>query len=749
MNLLSTSQQAAALLRAAILCGAAVSLGAATLLEQDLASDTAWTISVADGPFRPIVVPGGSWTPDQKLPEGLPRGRAWELLPDHVVYQRSVTIPAGGSDRVTKILFGGVNHGAEVYIDDKLVTTHVGPQMPFEADITDQVKPGGTYTLKVKVYSTAHYGRSGGVPWYARGQGIVRYIRLAAYPQVNIKDVFVRTSVASRQLTYQVWIHNGGPASRSVTLDGGLASYNKGAWTYPSLLAKAVVLPPKAVTKITVGPVTWNLGQASYWWPNIPFREEYTPQLHNLNLTLKQGNTALDSYTQRFGFVEYGEGPYFYTLNGLRIGVQAAASDTEPTEGFSKAAAFLPPTGPSTGCPETWRRYLRLGINTLRTHQTTPSDYMLQAADEVGFMIIPETAIRGSDNSNTSFGPVYMPQAERELAQVSRNHPSVCRYSLHNEADGRITGGGAFIEPPGADGKAAPELTMLIDAIREADDTRPLVVESDQHAPFGRIDGANGGHAYAMLHYQEYRNWPQKQTIIGLGEYAYQEWPPTYCQLISRFEGGGNAALVRTGDLGLDMRMRDIPYFSILTVSGFWSNFLEGRTGRRDRKDGVDGWGSEEIKFIQHALDPYVIVDRAFWARDNNLCYSKNWPLTPPWYTARQTVNREIEVFNGGFAGNRMSVLWETRWDSPAGKTAASGALEPFLVEPGFHVTRTVNFPMPAGDATAKPAATPSGGKIVYTEDREYFNVDERKLYFILKSVLYDDGSRSQGPTTE
>ena len=727
-------------------CNVMAPLCANSLLEQDLASDTAWTISVADGPVRPIVVPGGSWTPDQQPPQaaqtappagGLPRGRAWELLPDHVVYQRSIAIPNGGPDRVIKILFGGVNHGAEVYINDKLVTTHVGPQMPFEADITDQVTAGNTYTLKVKVYSTAHYGRAGGVPWYARGQGIVRYIKLAVYPQVYVKDVFVRSSVTNRQLAYDVWIHNAGTSSRSVALEAGLASWNKRAWTYPALPAKPVVLPPKVVTKVTVGPVAWELGQASYWWPNIPFREDYAAQLHNVNLTVKQGTTALDSLTQRFGFVEYGEGPYYYTINGVRIGVQAAASDTEPATGFARDPAFLPPTGPKTGCPETWRRYLRLGINTLRTHQTTPSDYMMQAADEVGFMIIPETPIRGSDNSNTAFGPVYMPQAERELAQVSRNHPSVCRYSLYNEADGRVTGGGAFIEPPGPDGKAAPELTMLIDAIREVDDSRPLVVECDQHAPYGRIDGANGGHAYAMLHYQNYRDWPQKQTILGLGEYAFQEWPPSYCALISTFAGGSNAALARTGDLGLDMRMRDIPYFSILTVSGFWGNFLEGRTGRRDRKDGVDGWGSEEITFIQHALDPYVVVDRAFHAKDNNLCYSKGWPLTPPWYTGRQTISREVEVFNGGVLGDRMSVLWEARWDSPAGRIAASGALEPFRVEPGFHVTKTISFPVPASDASAKSVAAPAGGRIVYTEDRLFFNVDERKLYFILKSVLF------------
>lgn len=728
-------------------CGGLVPLWANSLLEQDLASATAWTISVADGPARPIVVPGGNWNPDQQQPQtgsapgqqtGQPIRRGFEQLPDHAVYQRSITIPNGDSDRVIKILFGAVNHGAEVYLNDKLITTHVGPQMPFDADITDQVTGGNTYTLKVKAYSIAHYGRSGGVPWSGRGQGIIRYVKLVVYPHVYIRDIFVRPSVANRQLTYDVWIHNAGLNSRSATLEGTLTSWNRSDWRYPVIPPKAVVLPPKAVTKLTIGPIPWNLGPASYWWPNIPFREDYTAQLHTLSLTLKQEAAALDSWIQRFGFVEYGEGPYYYTVNGVRIGVQPADSEPEPgPDGFSTAVAFLPTTRPNSGCPETWKRYLRLGINTLRTHQATPTEYMMQSADEVGFMLIPETAIRGSDNSNTSFGPVYMPQAERELGLACRNHPSVCRYSLHNEADGVGTGGGNFVGQPGPDGKASPELTLLIDAAREVDDTRPLVVESDQRAPLGRIEGAHGGRVYAMLHYANYRDWPQKQTIVGLGEYAYRDWPPTYCSLVSGFAGGSPGDLVREGDMGLDMRLRDVPYFSAFNVSINWSNFFEGGTGRRDRKDGVDGWGSEEVNFIQRALHPYLVVDRDLQRRDQNVCFTRNWPLTVPWYTTGQTITREVTVFNGGFFGHRMSILWEARWDRANGEIAASGAVEPFAIEPGFYSTQTISFPVPAENAAAKPVAATGGGVIVYTENRVFFNVEKRKLYFIMKSVLY------------
>ena len=36
--------------------------------------------------------------------------------------------------------------------------------------------------------------------------------------------------------------------------------------------------------KATVN-VAWNLGSESYWWPNIPFREDYRATLHRIELT--------------------------------------------------------------------------------------------------------------------------------------------------------------------------------------------------------------------------------------------------------------------------------------------------------------------------------------------------------------------------------------------------------------------------------------------------------------------------------
>ena len=70
----------------------------------------------------------------------------------------------------------------------------------------------------------------------------------------------------------------------------------------------------------------------------------------------------------------------------------------------------------------------------VRIHQEPASPYMLDVADQMGLMIIDETAIRGS-NSTQDFvaGHDNMVNHARALVLRDRNHPAVIRWSQANE----------------------------------------------------------------------------------------------------------------------------------------------------------------------------------------------------------------------------------------------------------------------------------------------------------------------------
>jgi hypothetical protein len=700
----------------------------------DLASDTAWTLRV-DGkdPARSIRVPGGGWTSDQQSPQLCDV----DDVKDHVVYERKITVPKVTPGQVTKIIFGALHVSGEVYIDNQLVATHAGVNTPFEVDISAVVEPGKTHVLKVKAHSRFHYGPTPNIPVahdqisqkYAEGRphyrymhayGIVKFIKLVVYPPVFIRDYFIQPSVEKDQLEVHVWVANRSDRPRSLTLEWGLRPWNSDkTWSYPTLPEVTAEIPPGEVKKLVLAPVRWGLGRDSYWWPNIPFREDYTAVLHHLDLRLLEGKTLLNELTKRFGFCEHREGPFYYTVNGVRVN---GISDS-PWEGctmscydaYSAAPAFLPPTGPKTGCPETWRRYMRIGFNTVRVQLTVPTEYMMEAADEVGLMLMPETPI---SNDFQVWHDEHMPNSTRETVRWCRNNPCIARYSLGNEI-WKIHLGKPW--------------HRLIDVAREEDPTRPLVFDGGKvkgERIWTRVEGEKSGHAYKTWHYYPRPIQPpegltkEKPLIVMTGEFA---WKP---------DGMHDLALD-----GRRMRRYDYAYFCTWTWLNYWPNFLEGMSYEKhgflfsrgaERKDNVNGWHSPIVRFVQKSLDPYLLQDLELEKANPLEIYQQRkvgqgsitWPKVVPTYPPKSPVARRIEVFNGGLFGSKMSLQWETRWDKPDGPLVGSGQSDPFEIQPGFHATREISFTSPPTDrkrALYLVMKSLMHGKVVFEEDQIYF----------------------------
>jgi hypothetical protein len=724
-----------------VFCGLAIRMAASeysgAILEVDLASDQNWTLSIDDGPARGIKVPGGGFNSDrQELPwiEMCGDGGGRRMVKDHVVYQRTITIPKAAKGNVVLVEFGAVNHGAEVWLADgtneTLVATHVGPHMPFAADLTCHVVPGRDYLLKVKAYPMWHYQKS--VPngfiyqeawtnptngWASKFSfGIAKAVRLMVYPAVRIRDVFVQPSVSRAELTCDVWLENHSDFERTVKLRGQLSSWNKTQWSYPSLPQISATMPAHGQTKVTIGPVDWTPGSASYWWPNKPFREDYTPQLHNLNLSLTENRKIVQSLTRRFGFVEWTEGPFYYLVNGVRINFisdatpEAAMSDYDC---YSTSRAFLPPKGSHTGCPETWRRYMRMGICANRIHQSTPTEYMMRAADETGFMLIPETAIRGYQSEH--WHAENFTRAARELAEVCRNHPSACRYSLQNEENP------AWVGP-------------LADASATVDNTRPLVFEDSEQNHPGPVFGSSGVHAFAMLHY---RSAPTNSAgmIVGMGECAWNG---------SANERTNSPFLERFAMEALQGRCCNWAYYSGWDWINYWPNFLEGMNDARhawkqqyheDRVDGLDGWNSPVMLWVQRAFSPYLVLDENFYLA--NGAFSSNWPAKLPIYAPGETISRTVQVFNDTFSEDPLTLSWSFHWDKLNGPLMAKGE-KTLVIKPGFHVEQIIRTELPKD----KPTTARKLFMAVASRKKSQTVFRDDSICFLIKGSLADGSSR-------
>jgi hypothetical protein len=264
----------------------------------------------------------------------------------------------------------------------------------------------------------------------------------------------------------------------------------------------------------------------------------------------------------------------------------------------------------------------------------------------------------------------------------------------------------------------------LADAIVTVDDTRPLVFEDSQQNHPGSVTGRSGAHAYAMLHYQPS---PTTSTnmIAGMGECAWN----------GSADERTNAPFLEEFALEvLKGRCANWAYYSGWDWINYWPNFLEGMSAAKhawkqqyheDRKEGVDGWNSPVISWVQRAFSPYLVLDTDFYFANGT--YSQKWPMALPTCMQGQTLDRTVQVFNDVLDGDELLLRWSLHWDSPQG-ALLDGKEKALKIKPGFHVAAAIHAQIPVTHAREPRKLflvleSVKGGRVVFHDENVCFRV--------------------------
>ncbi|MDP9148885.1 MAG: beta-galactosidase, partial [Myxococcota bacterium] len=664
-----------------------------------------WDFTPTGGIPAKIAVPGGGW-----VKQGFTGASG--------TYQTRVLVPDSGAPQTTLVEFGAINHQATLSVDGAVVGTNTTSFTPSVFDVTPFVKPGQMHVLTVAVKGRNALKNASGkdtVPaaadWSPHvAQGIFRSAILRVQPQVYVSDVFVRTSVSGPSLSYDAWVTNSGSAARQVTLSATLDSWNCETLAYPSIPAASVMVAAGATQKVTVGPVAWTLGAASYWWPNVPYQAGYQAKLHNLRLTLAEGGTTLQTRVVRFGFrqVEQRQADAqhtYYYLNGIRVNfrgdsLQGADYDSIDLgagrgDAYDTLPGFLPPSSQNPGWPQALRNYQRLNYNVIRIHQVLAAPYMLDVADELGQMLIGETAIRGTDGEDFVTGHDFMVSHARAMVLRDRNHPSVIRWSQSNEENLSSTDSVQFA-------------TDLYTAITALDPTRPVSAD---------LGGA--GHTYDAMTYPNFATFGH--YLDGLGMYTEQVgarpdrpfgqgefvWPSDQSAQGMMWFATGTAA----------MRAKDASEIRPYTLLSAWASVIPGvRTTMMKLEPTyparvvnpplfgednlADPWSNPILLRIQRAFHPVLVADLAYWQANRLSNASGSWPTVVPALARNVDSPRTLAIFNDTFSVTTVTVVWEVRADGPAGPIASTGTLT-LDVPLGGMVSRPITIHTPSAGTTA------------------------------------------------
>jgi adhesin HecA-like repeat protein len=693
--------------------------GSAALTSVDLGGT--WSFTPAGQATTSITVPGGGW-----YKQGFTNV-------NEAVYSRSITVPDSGQPQATWVEFGAVNHQATLSVDGRVVATQTTAFTPSNFDISGYAAPGTTHTISVQVKGRGALKSSSGkylaptaADWSeAIPQGIYRSAYLRVYPAVYVSDAFVRTSVANRTLSYDVSVTNSSATTTTVTLTGALTSDSAGSFSYPQLPQQTVTVPARSTAKVTVGPVAWDLGPTSYWWPNVPYRPGYRAQLHRLTINATTDDGRTSDATYRFGFRESSQNGEYYYLNGVRVNLrgdslQGADYDRVNNGGkgdaYDTLPGFLPSSAGNGGWPQAVDNYQRLNYNVVRIHMEPASPYMLDVADEMGLMVIDETAIRAGAQDIVA-GRDNMVSHARALTLRDRNHPAVFRWSQINEPSFNPNDSEQFEQ-------------SLYAAMNGNDGTRPISIDA---AP-----GADSASRYPTMTYPNFaifahyldgtgRYGEALNRVIGRpdgeGEYI---WPA--CSSKQGFTWFATATAAKRGKDASDLR----PY----TLLSAWASVVPGvRTTDFTPEEGghpvygadnlPDPWNNPQIQRVQAAFDPIAAIDLPYWSASGASDSTGTFPLPQavPTYARNATVTRNITVFNDDLTDTSVDFTWTARLDNPTGTVIQSGSTR-LSIPLGSRTTQPVSFTTPAtGSRVYLQLSTAKAGNTVFTDTVEYLNL--------------------------
>jgi hypothetical protein len=474
---------------------------------------------------------------------------------------------------------------------------------------------------------------------------------------------------------------------------------------YPVIPETTVRVPASETVKVTVGPLAWTPGPASYWWPNVPYRHGYRARLHVLHLSLREGTEPAHTARVRFGFRDIKQAGKYYELNGVRINfrgdnLQVANYDRIDHGGRGDAIdtlpGFLPPSAENPGWPKAVDNFLRLNYNVQRQHMGPWTPYMLDVCDEMGLMLIAESACRWNGFDMENGRGFHEVKCLQDIVKRDRNHPSIVRWSAKNE-------------PQSLDPDYHVELYR---AIKAHDDTRPI----SEDIVVAAWNGLDADKVFARLKDRDDFTWIEHYLSYdeqGRPHFTLTRHNDAVIPLPDRPYGLGEADWLRSSTpAGLAwfattialVRAQGASDVRPYVLLSSWASSIPGvkttdflteenRHPVYGEDNLPDPWSHPGIRLLQKACHPLLALDVEFW-KINRDPATGHFPVTAPAMPANSAVTREITVFNDELASAEIELRWEVREGNPSNRPFAQGAVA-WSIAPGFMQTVPITFSTP------------------------------------------------------
>ncbi len=356
--------------------------------------------------------------------------------------RRSFRVPKAWQGRRLILHFEAVAGDCRVFVNGRLAGTHFDKYLPFELDVTDFLRPDGENELRVGVRATSLFDlQSTRYPKmrcpYPCGSstdrlaGIWQDVFLVAKPLVHVEDNFVEPLVDQKMLQLNVEVRNDSDKAETIHVDGVVSPWinEAGNEVLSAPVPKSRLGPPvlsiagadTTIAAHRTGRVTLRrpvIDELRNWAPG-------SPNLYSAVVSVAVNGQPIDRYATRFGWRQFTISGRDFLLNGQKLRL---------------TGDLLHPFGPfvlSRRYAWAWYKMIQdMGGNSVRLHAQIHPGHYLELADEMGLVVLDETAIFGSAVS-LNFEPELAWQRFADhydgLVLRDRNHPCVLGWSVGNE----------------------------------------------------------------------------------------------------------------------------------------------------------------------------------------------------------------------------------------------------------------------------------------------------------------------------
>jgi hypothetical protein len=372
-------------------------------------------------------------------------------------YRTLFTVPSAWSGQRILLHLDAVTWQSQVYINGRSAGLHQGGYDPVTYDITPYLTGSGPQELIVQVWSPEDNGSQprgkqtlypGGI-MYTSSSGIWQPVWLEPVGSAGIQNLVIIPDVDNSRLRLTVNTY----ASSGVTVSA-------------RVLSNATVI--EATGGIPGAELELPISTPVLWTPDNPF-------LYNLQVSIMQNGTAIDSVTSYFGMRKI-------SIN-ITAGIPGVHLNNQPVFGMGPLDQGYWPDGIYTAPTDAalafdLQEIKALGFNSIRKHEKVERQRWYYWADTLGLMVWQDMPTCNSYTGSSAPPAVNPAQFIAELSALVTNHwnsPSIIMWDVFNEAQGEA---GSY------DGVGQTNTAYLVGLVKGLDPSR-LVNQASGGAYFG------------------------------------------------------------------------------------------------------------------------------------------------------------------------------------------------------------------------------------------------------------------------